>query len=141
MRSVASMGGVIGTMVKGGRSSRGDSTAGPSVGAAFGVGWIDTRRTPPMSPPVVRDRFVGPEHAWPITRRDYLDRGGVPRYGRGMPKSRMLGALERWLLSPGPSIDELELAGHEPGFRRGEEPDGGGAVSEGSEHAERVPAD
>src|SRR5207302_2714354 len=90
MRSVASMGGVIGTMVKGGRSSRGDSTAGPSVGAAFGVGWIDTRRTPPMSPPVVRDRFVGPEDAWPITRRDYLDRGGVPRYGRGMPRSTWL---------------------------------------------------
>src|SRR2546427_6624180 len=83
MRSVASMGGVIGTMVKGGRSSRGDSAADSSVGAALGVGWIDTRRTPPMSPPVVGNRFVGPEHAWPITRRDYLDRGGVLTYVPG----------------------------------------------------------
>src|SRR5437899_11694684 len=82
MRSVASIGGVIGTMVNGGRSSRGDSAA-CSIGAAVGVACIDTRRTPPMSPPVVADRFVGRGALCPITRRDYLDRGGVPTYGPG----------------------------------------------------------
>src|SRR5207245_10312464 len=97
------------------------------------VACIDTRRAPPMSPPVVVDRFVGLRALSPITRRDYLDRGGVLTYRAGDVGVRRRrgpeGARAPYsLVSPGPAVDQQQLAGHEPGFGRREVHDRRGDV-------------
>src|SRR5438477_2209554 len=133
MRSVASTGGVIRTTFRGAGSIVGDSTLGSSVEARAPS--MATRLTPPMVsslPPVFVPQFVGRRSVWPITRRDQIGRGGVRTYWRGMAS---------WLVGAGTAIDEEELAGHEPGLRRGEVDDRAGDVLRGAKTSERRAGD